>query len=395
MKGINYKIFKYPNPLITGLVILGMVPLDVMLPSFGEISQYFKVNILDVSLSITFFTVGFSFSQLIMGPLSDSYGRKPILIFGLLFAIIGSIGCIFSNQYEYFLFWRIIQAIGASSFVVAQAIVQDIFIGDEAIRARIYLTTLSGVLISFSPLIGVFLQSMYGWVGSFYFFCIISLLLVAYCVGVLKESATKKKNSVLLSFKSYFFILKNLDFNIYSIIGGFSFSCHFAFIISSPFIFIETLKFDIEKYGFIMLFYGLAYVLGGLFAAKLSKKIDQNNQIILGLVIIITAGILLLSLNIFYGLSLITILFPMLIGTAGTCLVRPASLTKSMDLFDLYAGTASAASNTIRLLIGGIITSLVSILGEAILVNLAILLILSSLVSLLFLFNTNDYRNRL
>ncbi|MGH9916522.1 MAG: MFS transporter, partial [Pyrinomonadaceae bacterium] len=111
--------------LLNLLILLSAIPLDVMLPSFPDLASHFRTDTTDIALSISVFAVGFSVAQLFVGPLTDRYGRKRLLMIGLLLALAGALGCIFSTRYSIFVGFRILQSIGCACFLLAQAIVQD------------------------------------------------------------------------------------------------------------------------------------------------------------------------------------------------------------------------------------------------------------------------------
>jgi DHA1 family bicyclomycin/chloramphenicol resistance-like MFS transporter len=138
--------------LLTAIVLLGCFPLDVILPSFPALSDYFSTPGANIALSISLFAIGVAFAQLLLGPLSDVLGRKKLLLAGLGVSIIGAAGCILSTQYPWFIFFRLLQALGCGCFVLAHALIQDIFSEHERGRVRIFLTTASGIFISTSPL---------------------------------------------------------------------------------------------------------------------------------------------------------------------------------------------------------------------------------------------------
>lgn len=151
------------------MVLLGVFPLDVLLPSFPALAAHFQSKPADIAFSISLFAIGISLSQLLIGPLSDTFGRKSLLIGGMVVSIIGATGCVLSKEYTWFLIFRMIQATGCGCFVLSQALVQDMFEGKERDRLRILMITASGIFISLSPLLGSLLQQFLDWPGSFFF----------------------------------------------------------------------------------------------------------------------------------------------------------------------------------------------------------------------------------
>ncbi|KAF7956303.1 hypothetical protein AWV80_38560 [Cupriavidus sp. UYMU48A] len=220
--------------LLSLLILLSAVPLDVMLPSFPALAKHFGTETNDIALSISTFTLGFSVTQLLIGPLSDRYGRKRLLITGIALAFVGSSGCIISSNYTTFISFRVIQSIGCASFVLAQAIVQDAFKGDEGIRIRIFTTTLSGVFISCSPLLGSVLQATIGWEGSFILFSFISAIILIQVTLQFDETSNASHGGPAYYGRAYLKIFSNPKFLAYSVMGALAFSCHLAFIIVSP-----------------------------------------------------------------------------------------------------------------------------------------------------------------
>ncbi|MBP0619149.1 MFS transporter [Cupriavidus consociatus] len=369
--------------LISLLILLSAVPLDVMLPSFPALATHFHTGIDNIALSISIFSIGFSIAQLFVGPLSDRFGRKKLLMIGILLALVGATGCIFSYNYGVFIAFRVLQSIGCASFVLAQAIVQDAFKGTEGVRTRILTTTLSGIFISCSPLLGSILQSALGWEGSFLLFSIISLIILFQVHYRFEETSNIHHGSMLFYGRAYLRILGNRPFLIYSVIGALAFSCHLAFIIVSPTIFIAGLKMNNYHYSLVLLGYGTAYIAGGYLASYAAKIIDTRQQIKLGLLLMMLSGFLMLAMSHYEAEAALTVLLPMLACTAGTVFVRPATATEAMNLFDEIAGTAAAAGSTIRFCAAGTISALVSVMGNNTILNLSWAIIMSSITSIL------------
>ncbi|WP_457362523.1 MFS transporter [Pseudomonas sp. TE3610] len=164
--------------LLSVMVALGVFPLDVLLPSYPALADAFGMKLSEVTFFVATFAVGFSISQVVVGPLSDKYGRPIMLKLGLLVSLIGITGCLLSSSQVAFALARVVQGAGCGCFVLAQAIVQDVFTVEDRQKIRIYMLSLSGLCISFSPLFGTYLQYMLNWQGSFYVFAGLAAILL-------------------------------------------------------------------------------------------------------------------------------------------------------------------------------------------------------------------------
>ncbi|MBV7494436.1 multidrug effflux MFS transporter [Pseudomonas sp. PDM24] len=350
--------------LLLAMVLLGVFPLDVLLPSFPALTEHFRSTPADIALSISLFAVGIAASQLLIGPLSDVIGRKRLLLAGITVSMLGAVGCVLTTDYVHFLLLRVIQALGCGCFVLSQALIQDLFEGEERDRLRILMVTATGIFISVSPLAGTFLQATLGWQGSFWVFTALAgvVLLKAWLfLDNTRPAATRARPNIL---QSYSGVLRDADFLPYWLISGFAFACHFSFIVISPLIFMDQLQLSAYDYSLILLVYGGAYIVGGMAAIVLCKRISPRHQIISGLSLILLSGLIMLYLSNHVALSSVTVLVPMLICTAGTTIARPAATSKAMSLFPESAGTSASAGSTVIFICGGLISALIS-LGPA------------------------------
>ncbi|MFK0310049.1 MFS transporter [Pseudomonas sp. NPDC090233] len=211
---------------------LGVFPLDVILPSFPALAGHFSVGLKQIAFSVSIFAIGVAVSQAVIGPLSDVIGRKRLLLGGLVISIIGSLGCVASQRYEGFMIFRLIQAIGCGSFVLSQALVQDIYPEKQQNALRILLLTTSGLLISLSPLVGSVLQYYLGWEGSFYVFSLLALIVLVVSFLLLTEKPVHYQwGAIVKNFKA---LAVDRDFLAYCTLSALAFTCHFAFVVFSP-----------------------------------------------------------------------------------------------------------------------------------------------------------------
>lgn len=346
--------------LLAGLTMLSVFPLDILLPSYSSMAAEFSKEPSDIASSISVFIAFFAVAQLIVGPLSDMWGRRTVILAGLTLTLFAVIGCALAKDYETFLICRSLQAVGCSIFVLSQALIQDFFSEAKRHVIRIYLVSFSGALISLSPLLGSLLQQVYDWPGSFYLSAIIAGCLIFLLLSYSPPTKAPCNLELLDAFGSYTTILRDGHFLSYWIMSGLAFSCHFTFIIVSPLIFIENLGIDNYIFSFILLAYGLAYISGGVIAKKLSWRVTMRSQITFGFSLILVSG-LAMSLSVSLGaVSVATVLVPMIICTAGTTLVRPAAVSQGMRFFSNNAGAAGAAGATVVFAIGAVTSAFVS-----------------------------------
>lgn len=347
--------------LLLMMVLLGVFPLDVLLPSFPAMATHFQTDPVDIALSISLFAVGIAFAQLLIGPLSDVIGRKGLLLTGMGVSMLGAIGCVMTSDYTLFLIFRVIQALGCGCFVLSQALVQDLFEGAERDRLRILMVTATGIFISVSPLAGTFLQATLGWRGSFWVFTALSAVVLIKACLFLQNNRPASNGPRLGFIQSYRRVLSHYEFVGYWLISAFAFACHFSFIVISPLIFMDQLQLAPYDFSLILLVYGAAYIVGGIIATVLNRRITPGRQIITGLSLILLSGLVMLYLAAHHVLAPATVLIPMLICTAGTTIARPAATSRAMSLFPDNAGTSASAGSTIIFICGGLISALISL----------------------------------
>jgi predicted MFS family arabinose efflux permease len=346
--------------LLMTMVLLGVFPLDVLLPSFPALAEHFRTTPADIAFSISLFAVGISLSQLLIGPLSDRLGRKGLLLLGMAVSMFGAAGCLMSTEYSWFLLFRVVQAIGCGCFVLTQALVQDLFEGKERDRLRILMVTASGIFISISPLAGTFLQQAMDWPGSFVVFIAVAAAVFLKACFLLENQrpANPARHGIV---RSYLRVYRDPVFFGYWLISAIAFACHFSFIVISPLIFMERLQLSPYAFSLTLLLYGLAYIIGGIVARFLDGRMAPNTRIVTGLGLIFFSGLVMFMLATLMGLSTLTVLIPMIICTAGTTIARPVATSKAMDVFPDNAGTSAAAGSTLVFIFGGLISALINL----------------------------------
>lgn len=368
--------------LLMGMTLLGVFPLDVVLPSFPALSDYFQTSASDIALSVSLFAIGLALSVVLVGPLSDLWGRNRLLLMGIAISMIGAAGCLVSSDYRWFLLFRVIQAVGCGSFVLSQALIQDLFVGKEQERMRIWMTTAGGVFISFSPLLGTWLQLHLGWEGSFYVFIALAAIVWVKANALLRDTPPRRDASPGRFFSAYWRLCSDGRFMGYWLISGLAFACHFSFIVISPIIFMERLALSPYEFAWALLLYGVAYVFGGIVASALHRRLQANTQIIVGLGLIALSGVVMLWLANQFGLTATAVLIPMLICTAGTTIARPIANSRAMTLHPEDAGTSSSVGGVMIFMCGGVISVVINLVSDDLTTALSLCFLILSTVGL-------------
>ncbi|MEN4829071.1 MFS transporter [Pseudomonas sp. P39-UII1] len=373
--------------------LLGVFPLDVILPSFPDLATSFDVSLKSIAFSVSIFAIGVAISQAIIGPLSDVVGRKPLLIGGLAVSVIGSLGCVFSKGYESFMIFRLIQAVGCGSFVLSQVLVQDVYPEKQQHVLRILMLTLSGLLISLSPLAGAVLQHYLGWEGSFYIFSILAVIVLLMSLLILPEQSVQSvqpvRGGMLVNLGK---LVADRGFLVGCALCSLAFSCHFVFIVVSPLLLIGVLGLDEFMFGVVFVGYGVAYVIGGLVARKLADILPLHTQIGFGLAMIGFAGLVLFVWQLVEELSVSSLMVPVAIGTIGVAIIRPSATSYALRRHSERAGVATSANNILLFASGGVVSTLIASIDHGLPSVLASVFTASSLVGvwLLYFLKSNE-----
>ena len=365
--------------LITCISLISFFPINILLPSFPALAARFDTPTADVALSISLFTLVFSISQLVAGPLSDKWGRKEVLIGCITLSILGAIGCALAPDYLTFLLFRSVQAMGCGFFVLGHALVEDLFDEQDRARVRLYYMTLSGSFVALSPLIGSWLQTTFDWQGSFYGFALMALGMLIHAFCILPSKSASPHRAPVSIFGTLKAVARHRDFLRYWWIAALVFACYFALISETPLIFMDALKLSEYQYALVLMVYGVAYLLGGVAASYLQKHIPLARQINIGLGLLLIAGGLLTLIVSLDAINTVSLLIPMLISALAVTLVRPAAISAAMLLFSSSAGTAASAGNSIMFLTAAASSAALAQTGTHLLLTIGVSFIVFSL----------------
>ena len=252
--------------LILYLVLLsafGSFVNDMYLPTLPEMVRYFHTSRPTVQLGLTFGMIGLGFGEIILGPLSDRFGRKPVLVVSLIIFCIGALCSVWSKTIHIFLWWRLVQGIGASGgYFLARTIPADLYQGRALAKVMALVGAINGFAPASAPVIGGLVARSVGWQGIFWILFGFSALLLVLSVPF-KESLPKARRVTGhfgTAFHNYVVLARNRHFITHVLLKGAALGVLFAYISSAPFI-IQS------HYGYTQLQFGLFMGVNALFVA--------------------------------------------------------------------------------------------------------------------------------
>ena len=385
----------------TLIIILGCLtafaPLsvDMYLPSMPLLGKIFEVNNSSIQLTLSVFLFGFAIGQIFYGPLSDKYGRKPIIIIGIIIYILSSIGAAIATDINLMIVMRFLQALGASSGpVLARTMVADIYKNDQAAKVLSILFLIMGSAPMLAPFIGAQLLYFSGWRSIFIFLTLFGILCLYLSIFKIPETHPKEKRTnknLIFLILNYSIFFKNKKFIGFVILNSFSFASMFAYITSAPFIFIEFYKFSEQNFSIIFAINVIALMFGAIINTYLVKKVGINKMLFFGSLHSLIFGTILFSiivLNIYDEYIIILLLF---LFMPSVTIVGANSIAQGLNIYKDSKGSASSFMGSIQFLIGAFAGILVANININFLTSLCLIIFLCSCIIFLSnLFLTRD-----
>lgn len=242
---------------------------DMYLPTLPEMVRSFHTSTSVVQLGLTFGMIGLGFGELILGPLSDRYGRKPILIIALIVFCIGAVCSVWSKSIHVFLWWRLVQGLGASGgYFLARTIPADLYQGRALAKVMALVGAINGFAPASAPVIGGLVSRSIGWQGIFWILFGFSAMLLL-LTPAFKESLPKSRRVTGhfgTAFKNYAKLAHNRHFVVHVMLKGAALGVLFAYISSAPFIIQDHYGFSQLQFGLFMGFNALFVAVGATLA---------------------------------------------------------------------------------------------------------------------------------
>lgn len=346
--------------------ILAMLPplaIDMYLPSFLDIAQDLKVSQESVQATLAIFTIGFAGGQLFWGPVADSFGRKPIILIGLIGAAIAALFLTQVNNIQNFYLLRLIQGLcGAAPAVVLGALVRDLFERNQFAQMMSVIMIVSMIAPLLAPIIGGYLAKWFHWHSIFYALMLMGIICALLIAFKIPETLAKEKRQPLNFsniIKNFVALISHTPTLGYVLVGGLSFAGMFCFLTSGSLVYIGIYGISSEHFGYFFIMNIAVMMVMTFINGKLVVKIGSEKMLQVGLAIQFIAG-LWLAISATFQLGFWSMAFgiPFFVGVLST--IGSNATAAILDRYPQMAGTANAVAGTARFGLGSIIGGLLS-----------------------------------
>ena len=351
------------------LIASAYIATDIYIPSLPNLTIYFSISSNLVQYTISVYLFALSMTQLIFGPLSDQYGRKPILLIGTVIGCLGTITCFFSENIYWMIIGRLWQGIGLSALIsTPKAIISDRFTNIKLAQYNSYLSVIIPVFLAAALVIGGYLEQYLGWRSTFIFMMIYLVILIP-LIWKLPETnnfAIRYKFSFKKAVSLYLSLLMNKSYLRASYNIALGSAGVFTYIITSPFLLQNLAGLEPAQFGWLAIAVLITLIISGLINSLLIHYYKLKSIIVFNAIIMFISGVILLIIATFKLINIFILIFPLLMFLFACMPIITNSYTIALDAHKTKekSGTSAALLCTIQLLGGGfgslIIASLVS-----------------------------------
>ena len=348
-----------PNTLVVIILamLLGIQPIttDLYLPALPALTSSFSATVSQAQLTLSALLLAFGVSQLIWGPLSDRFGRRPILLCGLTAYLLAAIGSVVAPSMLQLIVWRTLQGAAMGAVVMcARALVRDLYQPQDGARIMSKGLTGLGALACISAPVGGLLAHFYGWRAALLAVAVFgaaALLLVALRFKETLPHKNPQALQIAVLLKTWREILLNPTFLAFSALSVASYGALFTFLASSSFVFIGVLGLSKAQFGIAMFFMSVSYVLGTFICRRLLSRFSVQQAVAIAAVISLCAGTLMGLLAWMGVINVWAIMLPLALFMLGHGIHQPCGQSGAVWPFPKAAGAASALNGFLMMVV--------------------------------------------
>lgn len=331
---------------LTILSATGPMSIDLYLPSLPEIARAFSASVGEVQTTLSIFMIGFAASQLVAGPLSDRFGRRPVIVGGMLLYFVASLLCRFAPTIELLIAGRLFQALGACvGPVVGRAIVRDLYEPDKAVGILAAMGTAMAAAPALAPILGGWLLEVFDWRAPFAGMAIFAALLLGGTLLTLPETNAHRGTAAISPTgiaRNFATLLGHRVFRAYAALLALTFGGIFCFVSGSSFVLIEVLGLAPADFGYAFACVVAGLALGSILAGRFARSLRPHEIAGFGVALLAISASVMAGLAWAGVATVAAILAPMAGFAVGVAMIMPTAMAASIGPFPRIAGSASS-----------------------------------------------------
>lgn len=336
--------------------MLGPFAIDAYLPAFQDIELSLQASSIEVQQTLTAYLFSVGIMALWHGGLSDSYGRRSVILWSLVAFALSSLGCAASYKVGYLWVFRIVQGLSAGAgMIVGRAIIRDRYSGIAVTRMMTLVTMLVSVAPALAPIMGGVIAKWLGWRSVFLFMFLFTAVLFWYCYRYLPETHGPAERHPFLPrqvIQRYRQIFLTPLFHWKAAAVAFSFAGFFLYVAAAPVLLMQRLGLRLDQFGWQFIPSVTGIFIGSLIVNKLAAKLVTPVQVMLGFAVAMSAGLINVGYHLFHAPTVASAIIPLFLYTIGLAILSPGSTLMVLDLFPAMRGTvASCQAFTSKMLI--------------------------------------------
>ncbi|MFW8636912.1 multidrug effflux MFS transporter [Cribrihabitans pelagius] len=332
--------------LLAGLSALGM---NIFLPSLPGMAEYFQADYRLMQLSVALYLAVNAVVQILVGPVSDQMGRRPVLLASMVLFLLATLGCIYAPSAEIFLLFRMGQAVVAATMVLSRAAVRDMYDTDRAASMIGYVTMGMAVVPMIGPAIGGVLDQWLGWTANFWMLFAVGAATLAITYTDFGETAHKSGKTLAAQFREYPELFRSPRFWGYSLASGLASGAFFAYLGGAPFVGSEVYGLSTAELGIYFSAPAVGYFAGNFISGRYSTRMGVNWMVLWGCVINGAGVALSLGIAMAGADSVLTFFGLMCFVGLGNGMAIPNATAGAISVRPHLAGTASGLSGAIMI----------------------------------------------
>jgi DHA1 family bicyclomycin/chloramphenicol resistance-like MFS transporter len=350
--------------LLASLGMLGPFAIDTYLPAFSGIARDIGATPVQMQQTLSAYLFGFAFMNLFHGALSDSFGRRPVVLWGIGVFTLASIGCALSTHIGALVFFRALQGLSTGAgIVVSRAVIRDLYPPADAQRMMSQVTIFFGIAPAVAPIIGGWLYTHANWHGIFWFLAVVGTLLWIANARLLPESlpvAARQPFNVRHLMRGYAELTGSAPFLLLCLASGVPFNGMFLYVLASPeFLGVHLRLAPTEFFWFFLTTIG-NIMLGAFVSGRLAGRVARKRQIRWGFAVMLSASVVNVVANALATAHVGWALIPIGLFAFGWSLMVPAITLMALDLFPERRGMASSLQAVIGSVANGIVAGVIA-----------------------------------